>query len=153
MTDKVEKDRDKLSRSPLKKIKSGDEFAKLVGTELIEVQAGFARAILKVTGHIVNMHQLAHGAAIFTLADLVCEAAGNSLDEPAVALQTSIHYLASGRSGDLLTATARLIDRSDAFGIIEFEVKNSEERLLSTGEQIVIFKSYSAPHLPSMSVL
>jgi len=141
MTEKVEKERDELSQSPLKKIRSGDAFAKLVGTELIEVQPGFARATLKITGHIVNMHKLAHGAAIFTLADLVCEAAGNSLGEPAVALQTSIHYLASGKSGDLLTATAKLIDRTDSFGIIEFEVTNDEKRLLSTGEQIVIFRT------------
>ena len=140
MTEKVEKERDELSRSPLKKIKSGDAFAKLVGTELIEVRPGFARAILKITDHIVNVHQLAHGAAIFTLADLVCEAAGNSLGEPSVALQTSIHYLASGKSGDLLTATAKLVDRSDSFGMIEFEVTNDEKRLLSTGEQIVIFR-------------
>jgi len=140
MTEKVKKERDELSDSSLKKIRSGDAFAKLVGTELLEVRPGFARATLKITEHIVNVHQLAHGAAIFTLADLVCEAAGNSLDIPAVALQTSIHYLASGKSGDLLTATAKLIDRSDSFGIIEFEVTNNEKRLLSTGEQIVIFR-------------
>ena len=140
MTGKVKKDRAELFSSSLEKISTGDAFAKLVGTELIEVRPGFARATLKITDYIVNVHQLAHGAAIFTLADLVCEAAGNSLGEPAVALQTSIHYLASGRSGDLLTATAKFIDRSDSFGIIKFEVTNPEKRLLSTGEQIVIFR-------------
>ena len=140
MREKVGKKRDELSKFSLKKIRSGDAFAKLVGTELLELQPGFARATLKITEHIVNVHQLAHGAAIFTLADLVCEAAGNSFGEPAVAIQTSIHYLAAGKSGDLLTATAKLIDRSDSFGIIEFEVTNDEERLLSTGEQIVIFR-------------
>lgn len=139
MREKVEKKRDELSKSSLEKISSGDSFAKLVGTELLELQPGFARATLKITEHIVNVHQLAHGAAIFTLADLVCEAAGNSFGKPAVAIQTSIHYLAAGKCGDLLTATAKLIDRSDSFGVIEFEVTNHEGRLLSTGEQIVIF--------------
>lgn len=143
MREKVGKEHDELSQSSLKKISSGDAFAKLVGTELLELQPGFARATLKITEHIVNVHQLAHGAAIFTLADLVCEAAGNSFGEPAVAIQTSIHYLAAGKRGDLLTATAKLIDRSDSFGIIEFEVTNNERRLLSTGEQIVIFRKMS----------
>jgi len=140
MREEVEKDLNEVAKSSLKKITSGDAFAKLVGTELLELQPGFARASLKITEHIVNVHQMAHGAAIFTLADLVCEAAGNSFGEPAIALQTSIHYLAAGKRGDLLTATAKLTDRSESIGVIEFEVKNHEGRLLSAGQQIVIFR-------------
>jgi acyl-CoA thioesterase len=140
MKGKVKKEHDELSKSSLERISSGDAFAKLVGTELLELRPGFARACLKITEHIVNVHQMAHGAAIFTLADLVCEAAGNSFGEPAMALQTSIHYLVPGKYGDLLMATAKLTGRSESMGVIEFEVKNNEERLLSTGQQIVIFR-------------
>ena len=137
---KVEEDREGHSHATLDRITSGDTFAKLVGTELLELKPGFARTTLKITEHIVNMFQMAHGGAIFTLADLACEAVGNSFSEPAVAIQTNIHFLAPGKCGDILTATAKLINRIDSFGVIEFEIKNHDERLLSLGQQTIIFR-------------
>ena len=136
----MEEDRKKQSASILEEITSGDNFARLVGTELIELQPGFARATLKITEQLVNFHNMAHGGAIFALADLICEAAGNSLGEPAVAVQTNIHFLAPGQCDDLLTATGKLNNRIESFGVIEFEVRNQEGLLLSKGLQTIIFR-------------
>jgi acyl-CoA thioesterase len=88
----------------------------------------------------VNMYQMAHGGAIFSVADQACEAAGNSFGEPAVALQHSIHFLAAGKSGDLIEATAKVTNRFNRIGLIEFEVKNQEGLLLATGQQLIYFK-------------
>ena len=119
------KDRGELSEAMLEKIGSGDAFAKLTGTDLLELRPGFARASLKVTGNTVNVHEMAHGGAIFTLADLACEAAANSYGKTAIAVQTNIHFLAAGKCGDVLLATARLTSRVESFGIIVFEIKIS----------------------------
>ena len=124
----------------LGKINSDDAFAKLTGTELLELQPGFARATLQVTENTVNVYDMAHGGAIFTLADLACEAAGNSYGITAIAVQTNIHYLAAGKRGDVLTATAKMTSRIESFGVIDFEITNQAGRLLSTGQQTVIFK-------------
>lgn len=136
----MEEERKKLSTSVLEEITTQDKFAKLVGTELVELQPGFARATLSITEQLVNFHNMAHGAAIFALADLICEAAGNSLGEPAVAIQTNIHFLAPGKCGDILSATGKLNNRIESFGVIEFEVRNQEGLLLSKGQQTVFFK-------------
>ncbi|MCJ7683647.1 MAG: hotdog fold thioesterase [Desulfobacteraceae bacterium] len=133
-------DRGEFSESMLGKISSGDAFAKLVGMNLLELQPGFARAALKVTENTVNVHDMAHGGAIFTLADLACEAAGNSYGKMAIAVQTNIHFLAAGKCGDLLTATAKMTSRIESFGVIDFEITNKTGRLLSKGQQTVIFK-------------
>lgn len=136
----MEEDQQDVAMTMLERISSGDSFAKLVGMKLLEVQSGFARASLEITEHIVNIHQMAHGGAVFSLADLACESAGNSFGEPAIALQTNIHFLAAGKCGDLLTATAKLTSRFESFGLIEFEIKNQEGRLVSTGQQTIIFR-------------
>ena len=136
----MDEDRKDVAMTMLERITSGDTFAKLVGMKLLEVQSGFARATLEITEHIVNVHQMAHGGAIFSLADLACESAGNSFGEPAIALQTNIHFLAAGKCGDLLTATAKLASRIESFGVIEFDVRGHEGRLLSTGQQTVIIR-------------
>jgi acyl-CoA thioesterase len=123
------------------KVNSEDTFARLIGMKLIELQPGFARATLSVTHATINIYQMAHGGAIFSVADQACEAAGNSFGEPAVALQHSIHFLNAGKSGDLLEATAKVTNRSNRIGLIEFEVRNQEGLLLSTGQQLIYFKN------------
>ena len=122
------------------KVNSDDTFARLIGMELIELQPGFARALLPITEDKVNMYQMAHGGAIFSVADQACEAAGNSFGEPAVALQNNFHFLASGKAGDLLKATARVVNRSNRIGLIEFEVANQEGLVLAKGQQLIYFK-------------
>jgi acyl-CoA thioesterase len=135
---------DETSKDILKviseKVNREDTFCQRMGVKLIELLPGFARTTLPVTGETVNIYQMAHGGAIFSTADQACEAAGNSFGEPAVALQQSIHFLAASRSGDFLEATAKVVHRSTRIGLIEFEVKNQEGRLVATGKQVIYFK-------------
>ncbi len=122
------------------KVHREDTFSRRIGVKLIELLPGFARTTLPVTEETVNIYQRAHGGAIFSIADQACEAAGNSFGEPAVALQQNIHFLAEGRSGDFLEATAKVIHRSNRIGLIEFEVKNQEGSLVAMGKQVIYFK-------------
>ncbi len=101
------------------KVNSEDTFAQLIRMKLIEVLPGYARSTLPITDETVNIYQMAHGGAIFSVADQACEAAGNSFGEPAVALQHNIHFLAAGKSGDLLEATAKVTNRSNRIRLIE----------------------------------
>lgn len=121
------------------KITSRDTFAQLIGMKLMEIKPGFARTSISITERMVNMHQVAHGGAIFSVADQACEAAGNSLGEPAVALQHGIHFLAPGRPGEILEAIAKVTHRSNRIGLIEFEVRNQEGTLIATGQQVIYF--------------
>ena len=127
------------------KVNSEDTFARLIRMKLIEVLPGYARSTLPITDETVNIYQMAHGGAIFSVADQACEAAGNSFGEPAVALQHNIHFLAAGKSGDLLEATAKVTNRSNRVGLIEFEVRNQEGLLLAIGQQLIYFKKAENP--------
>lgn len=133
-------DEDNTSKAVFRKVNADDTFAHLIGMELVEVAPGFARSRLPVTDQKVNLYQMAHGGAIFSVSDQACEAAGNSFGDPAVALQHTIHFLAPGRSGDVLEATARVTHRSNRIGLIEFEVRNHEGSLLAMGQQTIYFK-------------
>ena len=121
------------------KVSREDAFSQRIGVKLIELLSGFARTTLPIIEDTVNIYQTAHGGAIFSVADQACEAAGNSFGEPAVALQQNIHFLAAGRSGDFLEATAEVIHRSSRIGLIKFEVKNQEGLLVAIGQQVIYF--------------
>jgi len=122
------------------KVNREDTFSQRVGVKLVELLPGFARTTLAVTDESINIYKMAHGGAIFSIADQACEAAGNSFGEPAVALQQNIHFLAAGKSGDFLEATAKVSHRSKRIGLIEFDVRNQEGLLVAIGQQVIYFK-------------
>jgi acyl-CoA thioesterase len=139
---------DEASKAILKslfdKVNKEDTFSKRIGVKLIELLPGFARTTLPITNAMINIHQMAHGGAIFSVADQACEAAGNSLGEPAVALQQNIHFLLVAKSGDRLEAMAKVTHRSNRIGLIEFEVKNQEGLLIAKGQQVIYFRKGEA---------
>ena len=122
------------------KVNREDTFSQRVGVKLVELLPGFARTTLAITDESINIYKMAHGGAIFSVADQACEAAGNSLGEPAVALQQNIHFLTAGKSGDFLEATAKVSHRSKRIGLIEFEVRNQEGLLVANGQQVIYFR-------------
>ncbi|MGZ3537465.1 MAG: hotdog domain-containing protein, partial [Thermodesulfobacteriota bacterium] len=93
------------------KVNREDTFSRRVGVKLVELLPGFARTTLSINEESINIYKMAHGGALFSIADQACEAAGNSFGEPAVALQQNIHFLAPGKSGDFLEATAKVSHR------------------------------------------
>src|SRR5512143_1126402 len=121
------------------KVNRDDTFSRRLGVKLVELLPGFARATLPITEDTVNIYQMAHGAAIFSVADQACEAAGNSFGEPAVALQQNIHFLAAGQSGDFLEATAKVVHRTSRIGLIEFQVRNHAGVAIAIGQQVIYF--------------
>ena len=135
--DEVPKD---LLKSIFDKVNLEDTFSQRIGVKLVELLPGYARPTLPVTDETNNIFKMAHGGAIFSLADQACEAAGNSFGKPAVALQQNIQFLAAGKSGDLLEAIAKVIHRSNRIGLIEYEVKNQEGILIAIGQQIIYFR-------------
>jgi acyl-CoA thioesterase len=129
-----------ILKSIFDKVNKDDTFSQRIGVKLIELLPGFARATLPITDEAINIYQMAHGGAIFSVADQACEAAGNSYGEPAVALQQNIHFLSASKSGDRLEATAKVTYRSNRIGLIEFEVKNQEGLSVAIGQQVIYFK-------------
>ena len=124
----------------LEKVNVQDAFAKTVGMRVVELSPGYAKALIEVTDDHVNLFQMAHGGAIFSVADHACEAAGNSFGEPAVAIQNNIHFLSAGKPGDRLEATARVVHRTRRIGLVEAVVRNQRDEILAQCHQVIYFK-------------
>ena len=107
-------------------------FARLIGIEILEARPGWARVTMDATGK-ENFLGVAHGGAIFALADQAFAAAANRGELLQVAVSVHIHYLtpANGR----LEAVARLVGETDTFSHILVEVR-SGERLVATFEGV-----------------
>jgi acyl-CoA thioesterase len=107
-------------------------FAHLLGMEILEARPGFARVAMDTTGK-ENFLGVAHGGAIFALADQAFAAAANRGDFLQVAVSVHIHYLSPAKGK--LEAIARLIAETDLTSHILVEVK-SGERIVATFEGV-----------------
>jgi acyl-CoA thioesterase len=107
----------------------GKEFSKNIGIELLEVHWGFAKAKLKITEFHLNQAGVAHGGAIFTLADFAFAVASNSFGKVSLAINTSISFIHAGKLGDELIAEARLVDESNRLGTYEVVITNGEKKI------------------------
>lgn len=114
-----------------------DAASKWIGMSLDEVDEGRAVLSLKVTDHHCNGFGICHGGISYTLADSAFAFACNSRNQVHVARQVSTSYLAPGKLGDRLTATAREVHVKGRSGIYDVEVRTQDDEL------IVVFRGES----------
>lgn len=125
---------------------SNDSTSQRLGMRLERVAPGKATLTMEVTDFMLNGHGLAHGGFVFALADSAFAFACNGYNQRTVGHQAAITYMAPGRLGDRLTATAREIHRAGRNGIYDVHVTNDR------GEQVAEFRGHSrtvkGTHLP-----
>ncbi len=98
-----------------------DKFADHVGIKLLEVSEGRAKAKMKIKKHHLNGVNTVHGAAIFTLADLVFAVASNSHGTIAMGINVSISYLKAIREG-ILYAEAKEVSKNPKLAAYQVQV-------------------------------
>ncbi|MEM2882825.1 MAG: hydroxyphenylacetyl-CoA thioesterase PaaI [Candidatus Bathyarchaeia archaeon] len=84
----------------------GDRFSKSMGIRLLELGEGYSKVAMRVTSDMLNFHGIAHGGAIFSLADAAFAAASNSHGKRALALCMTINYRSPAKEGMELIAEA-----------------------------------------------
>ncbi|MGW4487485.1 hydroxyphenylacetyl-CoA thioesterase PaaI [Amycolatopsis sp. NPDC004368] len=99
-----------------------DQASKGLGIELVTAEDGRAVATMKVTEQMVNGHDIAHGGFLFLLADTAFALACNTHGPVTVAAGAEISFVAAGRLGDHLTATATERTRYGRNGIYDVTV-------------------------------
>lgn len=110
-----------------------DQFAQLLGMELTEVEDGRARVRMALRPDHRNGFGIAHGGAVFALADTAFAAASNSHGYGAVSLSATMNYLLPGVEGTL-QADAREVSRTKKVSVYEVKVTNED------GEVIAVFQ-------------
>ena len=97
------------------------EFARLLGMEIIEAADGYARVVMDCTGK-KNPQGVAHGGAIFALADQAFGIAANYGGVSRVAVSIHIQYIAPA-TGSLVAIAQRVADNGgySTFRVMIFE--------------------------------
>ena len=122
-----------------KKFLENDRFAKLLGIELLEIGEGTATTRLEIKDEHLNTVDIAHGGAIFSLADFAFAAASNSHGNIAVGINANISFIKAAGKG-VLSAVASEISRTHKLATYSILVTNSEGELIASFQGMVYRK-------------
>lgn len=135
-----------IDRTKMLSVFENDLFAKLLGLEIIELDAGFAKIKGTVTAQMLNAMGKTHGGAIFAMADFALAVASNSYGEPAVSTNVSINYMKASTAGDVIIATATEESRTRKTGLYRIEIRNSlGEKLALAHGSVYLLANNSFP--------
>jgi len=110
---------------------SNDAFSQHLGMAVTYISQGACTVQLTVTDLMTNGFGIAHGGITYSLCDSTFAFACNSLGHVAVSAETSISHLHKVMSGDRLTATANMIQRSRSLGRFSVSVHNQDGKLVA----------------------
>lgn len=127
----------RIAKLAADKLYGSDQASQMLGMTIDSIAPGAAQVSMRVRPDMVNGHGICHGGLVFALADSAFAFACNSHGHNTVAAGAAIEFLAPGRVGDLLTATASERWRAARSGIYEIEVRNDR------GEAVALFRGRS----------
>lgn len=111
-----------------------DSFAKLCGFELVTVREGYAKTRMALQGHHKNAADVAHGGALYTLADIAFGAACNmGKTHVMLNVNANIAYMKMGKIGPI-TAEATKLNGSRKLETYQVHVFDGEGELIASGQ-------------------
>jgi len=122
-----------------------DPYARFLGIELIEINKGYSKLRMQIKGCMNNFVGIAHGGAIFSLADHAFAAASNSHGTLAVALNMSITYISAPLEDSVLVAEAKEVSLTSRTALYRIDVSTEDNKLIASCQGIVYRKKNSIP--------
>lgn len=111
---------------------AADKASSSLGMTITAIAPGAATLTMQVRDEMLNGHSICHGGYIFTLADSAFAFACNSYNKLTLAQQNQITYIAPGKAGELLTATASETALSGRSGVYDVMVTGEDGRTVAT---------------------
>ena len=124
----------------IKAMVNGCSVAKLMGIEVYEVAEGVVKGRIKLREELLNMFGMPHGGVLFTFADQVSAACGNTLGRKAVAVESTIHFMSAAKGEDELLAEAVLTHTSKSIGRMDVRVTTKKGVVVALMHQIFFIK-------------
>ena len=116
---------------------NNDAFSQWLGIERIEDGVGTSVLRMTVREEMTNGFGIAHGGISFSLADSALAFACNSHGRKSVSIECDINHLQQIRTGDILTARAEEVSRSNKLAAYHIKVANQDDVLVAIFKGLV----------------
>jgi len=125
------------ARAIVDQMMTHDLFSQWLGIERMEDGPGISVLRMTVRDEMTNGFHIAHGGITFSLADSALAFACNSHGKKSVSVECDVNHIKSVHAGDILTASAREISRSNKIGVYHINVTNQKDELVALFKGLV----------------
>ena len=118
----------KFKRALLAKVKSRQPFWTLLGIAVVDVKKGWAKLRLPFSENLTHSEGVAHGGAIFSLADSAVAMALLGMvekDENFTTVEMKINYIKSFKKGEI-TAEARIFNKGRRIALGDVDIQDEQ---------------------------
>ena len=115
-----------LAKNVVNKMINGDSFSQWLGIKLIKVSEGHCKISMTVRDEMTNGFNIAHGGIAYSLADSALAFAANSYGIQSMSIETSISHTKKVKSGDVLKAITKEVNKSKKTAIYYITITNQE---------------------------
>ena len=116
-------------------------YAELIGLKIVEQHDGYSLCSVVVTEKLMNLHQVVHGAVLFSLADTGMGLAlypSLKENELCATLEIKINYYKPVSSGTIV-CTSKLINRGKTIANLESDIHVNETLVAKANGNFSIF--------------
>ena len=115
-----------LAQRVVDKMINGDAFSQWLGIKVIEISEGKCTLEMTVRDEMTNGFNIAHGGIAYSLADSALAFAANSYGIQSMSIETSISHTKKVKSGDVLKAITKEVNKSKKTAIYYITITNQE---------------------------
>ena len=131
MSERTAGDNSKTARAVAEAMISKCGLSQSLGMKILDAGPAYAVVEMRLEDRHMNGFSIAHGGAVFALADTAFAHASNSDNVVTVAQQCQINFLQPGRVGDVLTATAKGRTQSGRTGLYDVTITGNNGAVIA----------------------
>jgi acyl-CoA thioesterase len=124
-----------------------EPYARYLGIKVLELSEGHSIVSMEVRKEYDNIFGITHGGAVFSLLDVAFGSAANSYGTIAVAININVSYIKPSLNGNVLTAEANEVSRSNRISNFSIIVKNEKGEILAVSQAVAYLKKDKLPFL------
>ena len=113
-----------LPEKVVNKMINGDAFSQWLGINILEINEGNCTLEMTVRDEMTNGFNIAHGGIAYSLADSALAFAANSYGIQSMSIETSISHTKKVKSGDVLKAVTKEINKTHKTAIYYITIIN-----------------------------
>ena len=125
----------------IKNLFNNCNVGKLLGIEVYDLKEGHAKGKLTIRNEHINVFGTVHGGILFTLADHIGGACGNTLGKKSLLIESSMQFMKGILAGETLFAEAKLSYAGKKIGRIEIKVYRENEEIVAMMHMVFYMKS------------
>jgi len=126
---------------------ANEPYARKLGLRLLRLEPGYALVEMDLRGDMVNIFDMTHGGAIFSLIDEAFQISCNAHGTVAVALNMTVTYHRPTTKRGVLRAESKEIYRSSKIATYEIKVTEGEDILIASCQALAYRKKEKLPFL------